>query len=83
MIRLGRVFKNKHQAVSQGVRRFGKRSIGKAITPGAVFQHPVSAEGREINQRAFGGGSLPGTALRIDAISFCLSCHIFSVSDTW
>jgi hypothetical protein len=22
-----RVFKNKHQAVSQGVRRFGKRSI--------------------------------------------------------
>jgi hypothetical protein len=26
MIRLGRVFKNKHQVVSQGVRRFGKRS---------------------------------------------------------
>jgi hypothetical protein len=27
MIRLSRVFKNKHKAVSQGVRRFGKRSI--------------------------------------------------------
>jgi hypothetical protein len=25
--RLNRVLKNKHQAVSQGVRRFGKRSI--------------------------------------------------------
>jgi hypothetical protein len=29
MIRCGRVLKNKHQAVSQGVRRFGKRSIFK------------------------------------------------------
>jgi len=26
-LRLNRVLKNKHQAVSQGVRRFGKRSI--------------------------------------------------------
>jgi hypothetical protein len=26
-LRSNRVFKNKHQAVSQGVRRFGKRSI--------------------------------------------------------
>jgi hypothetical protein len=48
-----RVLKNKHQAVSQGVRRFGKRSIlddmraftiaaqRRITVSGAVFQHPV------------------------------------------
>jgi hypothetical protein len=30
LIRLNRVLKNKHQAVSQGVRRFGKRSPPEA-----------------------------------------------------
>jgi len=49
-----RVFKNKHQAVSQGVRRFGKRSLfsdrwaftkaaqRRLTASGAVFQHPVT-----------------------------------------
>jgi len=51
---INRVLKNEHQAVSQGVRRFGKRSIfedmwaftkaaQRRITAwGAVFQHPVN-----------------------------------------
>jgi hypothetical protein len=63
--RINRVFKNKHQAVSQGVRRFGKRSIfedmcaftkaaQRRITArGAVFQHPVKRS-PELMARWFG-----------------------------